>query len=62
MPGTASALQALNEMGVLSDKFSLRTDIAPWLVKKACCKGAFLRGCLLGAGSVNNRRSRPIWR
>lgn len=53
VPGTAAALQALNEMGVLTEGFGLRAGIAPWLTKKACCKRAFLRGCLIGAGSVN---------
>jgi DNA-binding protein WhiA len=53
LPGSPSALQALNEMGVLSDNFGLRPGIAPWIVKKACCRSAFLRGCLIGAGSAN---------
>lgn len=53
LPGTPAALQALNEMGVLSDRFTLRTGVAPWIVKKACCRSAFLRGCLIGAGSAN---------
>jgi DNA-binding protein WhiA len=53
LPGTPAALQALNEMGVLTDSFGLRAGIAPWLVKKACCRSAFLRGCLIGAGSAN---------
>jgi cell division protein WhiA len=51
--GTPSALQALNEMGVLSDSFELQPGIARRLVKKGCCRGAFLRGCLIGAGSAN---------
>jgi DNA-binding protein WhiA len=53
LPGAPAALQALNEMGVLTDNFGLRTGTAPWLVKKACCRSAFLRGCLIGAGSAN---------
>jgi DNA-binding protein WhiA len=53
LPGTPAALQALNEMGVLTDGFDLRPGIAPWIVKKNCCRNAFLRGCLLGAGAVN---------
>jgi len=51
--GSPAALQALNEMGVLSDNFELEPGIARRLVKKGCCRGAFLRGCLLGAGSAN---------
>jgi DNA-binding protein WhiA len=53
LPGTPAALQALNEMGVLTDSFELKPGIAPWIVKKACCRRAFVRGCLLGAGSAN---------
>jgi cell division protein WhiA len=53
LSGTPAALQALNEMGVLTDSFGLRSGIAPWLVKKPCCRSAFLRGCLIGAGSAN---------
>lgn len=51
--GSPAALQALNEMGVLSDSFGLEQGIARRLVKKGCCRSAFLRGCLIGAGSVN---------
>ncbi len=51
--GTPAALQALNEMGVLSDTFELQPGISRRLVKKSCCRGAFLRGCLIGAGSAN---------
>jgi DNA-binding protein WhiA len=53
LAGTPAALQALNETGVLTDSFGLRMGIAPWLIKKACCRSAFLRGCLIGAGSAN---------
>lgn len=52
--GTPAALQALNEMGVLSDTFSLRSGIAPRIIQKPCCRSSFLRGCLMGAGSANN--------
>ncbi len=54
LPGTPAALQALNEMGVLSDSFELRPGIARRLVKKSCCRSAFLRGCLIGSGSANS--------
>jgi cell division protein WhiA len=50
--GTPAALQALNEMGVLSDAFALEPGIARRLVKKSCCRNSFLRGCLIGAGSA----------
>ena len=51
--GTPAALQALNEMGVLSDSFELEPGISRRLVKKSCCRSAFMRGCLIGAGSAN---------
>jgi len=52
LKGTPAALQALNEMGVLSDSFELQPGISRRLVKKSCCRNAFLRGCLIGAGSA----------
>jgi cell division protein WhiA len=52
--GTPAALQALNEMGVLSDSFELQPGIARRLIKKSCCRSAFIRGCLIGAGSANS--------
>ena len=51
--GSPAALQALNEMGVLSDSFELEQGIARRVVKKGCCRNAFVRGCLIGAGSAN---------
>ena len=51
--GTPAALQALNEMGVLSRLVRLQPGIARRLVKKSCCRSAFLRGCLIGAGSAS---------
>lgn len=53
LKGSPAALQALNEMAVLSDSFELQPGIARRLVKKSCCRSAFLRGCLIGAGSAN---------
>jgi cell division protein WhiA len=52
LKGAPAALQALNEMGVLSDSFELQPGISRRLVKKTCCRSAFLRGCLIGAGSA----------
>lgn len=54
LKGTPAALQALNEMGVLSDSFELESGISRRLLKKSCCRSAFLRGCLIGAGSANS--------
>jgi DNA-binding protein WhiA len=51
--GSAATLQALNELGIISDRFRLEPGIPARLVKRRCCKSAFVRGCFLGAGSVN---------
>jgi cell division protein WhiA len=51
--GSPATIQALNEMGALSDSFQLEHGIAKRVVKKGCCRSAFLRGCLLGSGSAN---------
>ena len=53
LKGSPAMLQALNEMGTLSDRFELQPGIPRRLVKKGCCRNAFLRGCLIGAGSAN---------
>ncbi len=55
--GSPAMLQALNELGILSDSFRLVPGL-PWrLLRRRCCKAAFVRGVLIGAGSVN-----PPWR
>lgn len=54
LKGTPPALQAMNEMGVLSDTFELQPGISRRVVKKSCCRNSFLRGCLIGAGSANS--------
>jgi DNA-binding protein WhiA len=52
--GSPATIQALNEMGALSDSFKLVEGIPRRLVKKSCCRNAFLRGCLIGSGSANS--------
>jgi DNA-binding protein WhiA len=52
--GTPPALQILNEMGALNDNFQLDPGISKRLVKRSCCRSAFIRGCLIGAGSANS--------
>jgi DNA-binding protein WhiA len=59
LKGSPAALQALNEMGALSDSFRLQPGIAKRLVKKTCCRHAFIRGCLIGAGSANAPQKEP---
>ena len=53
LKGSPATLQALNEMGVLTDNFLLYPGISRRVVKKGCCRNSFLRGCLIGAGSAN---------
>lgn len=53
LDGTFAAIQALNELGVLSDNFRLEPGIPRRILRRRCCRGAFLRGTLIGAGSVN---------
>lgn len=57
VPGADRALQVLHEAGILT------TQLAPFerppgrVVGRACCRGAYLRGALLGSGSLSGRRS-----
>lgn len=53
LQGTRAALQVLNEMGLLRDDFSLEAGVPRRVVRKGCCRNAFLRGCLIGGGSAN---------
>jgi DNA-binding protein WhiA len=53
LKGSPATIQALNEMGVLTDSFRLQPGIAKRMVKKGCCRGSFVRGCLIGAGFAN---------
>ena len=53
LPGAMASVQALNELGVVSDAFRLEAGIPRRFVSRPCCRAAFLRGAFLGAGSVN---------
>lgn len=53
LEGGDRLVQFLNETGVLSDRLSLQDKVPERLVRKRCCKAAFLRGAFLGAGSVS---------
>lgn len=46
--------EILKDLYILKDGFSLNPEISPKLVKKKCCKRAYLRGAFLAGGSVNN--------
>jgi DNA-binding protein WhiA len=51
--GSSAMLQAMNELGILSDSFRLEPGIPSRLLRRRCCRSAFVRGVLIGAGSVN---------
>ena len=51
--GKARALQVLNEAGVLDARLGPLVRPPKRVVRRACCRGAYLRGALLAAGSVS---------
>ncbi|MDF2535398.1 MAG: sporulation regulator WhiA [Bacillales bacterium] len=48
------AQEILSELCILKDGFTFIHEIDPKLIKKDCCKRAYLRGAFLAGGSVNN--------
>jgi DNA-binding protein WhiA len=44
----------LRELYIVSEGFAFRPDIDKAIIRKACCKRAYLRGAFLAGGSVNN--------
>ncbi len=54
LSGSITNLQVLNELGILSDSFRLEDGIPRRFLRRACCRSAFVRGCLIGAASVND--------
>lgn len=50
--GDPHGLQALNELGVLSDDYRVRMSVPERLVRQRCCLVAFVRGVFLGCGSI----------
>jgi DNA-binding protein WhiA len=53
VPGDARALAVLREAGVLDASLAPLAVPPPAVVARACCRGAYLRGALLGAGSLS---------
>jgi cell division protein WhiA len=51
--GETRALQVLNEAGVLSARLGPLERPPKRVVARSCCRGAYLRGALLGGGSVS---------
>ena len=55
--GDERALQVLHEAGVLSSRLTPLAAPPRRVVARACCRGAYLRGALLGGGSLSGPRS-----
>jgi len=55
--GNERALQVLHEAGVLSARLTPLATPPRRVVARACCRGAYLRGALLGGGSLSGPRS-----
>jgi DNA-binding protein WhiA len=55
--GDDRALQVLNEAGVLSSRLTPLAHPPKRVVARACCRAAYLRGALLGGGSLSGPRS-----
>jgi cell division protein WhiA len=57
VPGRGRSLQVLHEAGILSARLA-PLDVPPRrVVARRCCRAAYLRGALLGAGSLSGPRS-----
>ncbi|HEY8341641.1 MAG TPA: DNA-binding protein WhiA [Calditerricola sp.] len=48
------AREVLRELGIMTDDVTFVRGISKGLVKKKCCKRAYLRGAFLAGGSVNH--------
>jgi cell division protein WhiA len=57
VPGSRRALEVLHEAGVLSPQHAPLEAPPKRVVGRACCRRAYLRGALLGGGSVSGPRS-----
>lgn len=55
--GADHALQVLYEAGILSARLAPLGRPPARVVARSCCRGAYLRGALLGAGSLSGPRS-----
>jgi DNA-binding protein WhiA len=55
--GDEHALQVLHEAGILSARLTPLDGPPRRVVARACCRGAYLRGALLGGGSLSGPRS-----
>jgi cell division protein WhiA len=57
VPGADRALQVLHEAGILTAQLAPLERPPARVVARACCRGAYLRGALLGSGSLSGPRS-----
>lgn len=48
------ANEILQDLGIMDQSLSFVSGIAPEIVKKSCCRAAYLRGAFLAGGSVNH--------
>jgi DNA-binding protein WhiA len=55
--GDARALQVLHEAGVLTSRLSPIERPPRRVVSRSCCRAAYVRGALLGGGSLSGPRS-----
>jgi len=62
LKGSPSTLQALNEMGVLSDSFQLQPGIARRLVKQGAAGLLFCAVALSERELPTRRSEKPIWK
>lgn len=53
LEGGSRFVQFLNEIGIFSDHMSLRRATPRRIIRRQCCRAAFLRGAFLAGGSVN---------
>ncbi|UTR11711.1 DNA-binding protein WhiA [Evansella sp. LMS18] len=51
---TKEARSMLEDLRIVDSSFSFTREISPELVKRSCCKRAYLRGAFLAGGSVNH--------
>ena len=55
--GDERAVQVLHEAGVLSARLTPLASPPRRVIARACCRGAYLRGALLGGGSLSGPRA-----
>lgn len=54
IPAAQQVRQMLNELGIMDEHYHFWGGIKETLIKKRCCRRAYLRGAFLGGGSLTN--------